>query len=230
MTDSKKDSLRLTGSAAPGTAAEGLCSGGRTSDTVVYVHGKGGSPVESERYRPLFPGCRVLGLDYRASTPREAGRELRDELVRLNPGAEPVILIANSIGACFSLYAGIEDLVRRAYFISPVLDLEGLIRGMMAAENVTEEELRARGRIPTAFGEELSWEVLCFLREHPPSWRVPTQILWGSRDTLTPYEAARTFALEHGAGLTVMEGGEHWFHTAAQLSFLDAWIRSCEEG
>jgi len=24
--------------------------------------------------------------------------------------------------------------------------------------------------------------------------------------------------------VTVMEGGEHWFHTAEQMAFLDDWI------
>jgi len=25
--------------------------------------------------------------------------------------------------------------------------------------------------------------------------------------------------------LTVMKGGEHWFHTKEQMAFLDAWIK-----
>ena len=25
--------------------------------------------------------------------------------------------------------------------------------------------------------------------------------------------------------LTVMENGEHWFHTAEQLAFLDGWVK-----
>ena len=30
---------------------------------------------------------------------------------------------------------------------------------------------------------------------------------------------------KQGADLTVMEDGEHWFHTNAQMQFLDDWIR-----
>ncbi len=29
-----------------------------------------------------------------------------------------------------------------------------------------------------------------------------------------------------GATLTVMKGGEHWFHTEEEMNFLDEWIRS----
>ena len=32
------------------------------------------------------------------------------------------------------------------------------------------------------------------------------------------------FAEKHKAGLTVMQGGEHWFHTEEQMRFLDEWI------
>ncbi|SHK90194.1 hypothetical protein SAMN05216582_12334 [Selenomonas ruminantium] len=39
-------------------------------------------------------------------------------------------------------------------------------------------------------------------------------------------EFGEDFAEKHQAGLTVMEGGEHWFHTEEQMAFLDAWIRS----
>ena len=34
----------------------------------------------------------------------------------------------------------------------------------------------------------------------------------------------RAFAEKTGAVLTVMPGGEHWFHTDEQMRFLDDWI------
>ena len=39
-------------------------------------------------------------------------------------------------------------------------------------------------------------------------------------------KAAAAFAKTHGAELTVMEEGEHWFHTDEQMHFLDNWIIS----
>ncbi len=191
---------------------------------VLYIHGRGGSAAESEHYRPLFPGCEVLGLDYRSSTPREAGRELREAVEEFKKEYESITLVANSIGAFFSLCAGIDALIERAYFLSPVVDLERLIGNMLARSGVTEERLRAEGVIMTASGEELSWAVLCYVREHPVKWEAPTEILYGSRDDLTSYETIETFAKAHGARLTVMEGGEHWFHTDGQLRFLDEWL------
>ncbi len=195
-------------------------------DSILYVHGKGGSAAESEHYEPLFPGCEVTGLDYKTFTPWETGKEIRAAAEELNSRYDNVILIANSIGAFFSMNAGLNGLVRRAFFISPIVDMEKLICDMMTWANVTEDELKARGVIPTAFGEDLSWDYLCYVRSHPLDWAVPTKILYGSGDNLTAPETVSAFAAAHGAPLTVMEGGEHWFHTEEQLRFLDDWIRN----
>jgi len=200
-------------------------------DAVLYVHGQGGSAVESEHYRPLFPDCGVFGLDYQTFTPWETGAEIRAVAEELKAEYRSIILIANSIGAYFSMCAGIDRLISKAYFISPIVNMEKLISDMILRANVTEAELKSQGVIRTDFGEDLSWEYLCFVRAHPIDWKVPTSILYGSRDNLTSFETISGFAKKHGAALTVMEGGEHWFHTQAQMRFLDEWIlRDCAEG
>lgn len=95
---------------------------------------------------------------------------------------------------------------------------------MMSWESVTEDVLKEKGEIKTAYGETLSWEYLCYVRENPVSWQILTHILYGQRDHLTSYETISKFAEQTGASLTVMESGEHWFHTEEQMQFLDRWI------
>lgn len=119
-----------------------------------------------------------------------------------------------------------ETQVDRALFISPVVDMEQLIEAMMAGADVTEPELRQRGEIKTEFGETLSWRYLQDARQHPIQWRVPTAILYGSGDALMPRETVEAFARRTGAALTVMENGEHWFHTEEQMQVLDGWVRA----
>ena len=158
----------------------------RKKNAVLYIHGKGGSAEESGHYKPLFPGCEVLGLDYQSFTPWETGKEIHAAVEKLSAERENITLIANSIGAFL---------------------------------------LEEKGVISTPFGEDLSWEYLSYVREHPVQWNVPTRILYGSRDSMTAYETIAAFANAHGAELTVMENGEHWFHTEEQMRFLDQWIR-----
>ncbi len=191
---------------------------------VIYIHGKGGSAAESEHYKHLFPNCDILGLDYKTFSPWETGREIHEEIKRLKKVYDSIILIANSIGGFFSMNSEIADMVQKAYFISPIVDMELLICNMMKRANVSESELRQKGEISTAFGEDLSWEYLCYIREHPIKWGVPTHILYGRNDELTSYETIRKFADCNNASLTVMETGEHWFHTPEQMDFLDKWI------
>ena len=193
-------------------------------ELVLYIHGKGGCAGESEHYKPLFPECEIAGLDYQTFMPWETGKEIREEVMKLNAKYDSITLIANNIGAYFSMNAGIDAMIRCAYFISPIVDMEQLILNMMSRANVSEAELEEKGVIPTSSGEDLSWDYLCYVREHPVCWTVPTRILYGSRDNLTSYETINAFAKAYGAELSVMEDGEHWFHTDEQMQFLDNWI------
>lgn len=197
------------------------------NDTLIlYIHGKGGTAEEAEHYKPLFPDCDVIGLDYKAETPWDARLEFPTAFASLSSGYEHVILIANSIGAYFSMCALPQERIKMAYFISPIADMENLILNMMMWANVSEDELREKGTIATAFGETLSWEYLSYVRSHPIVWNVPTEILYGEQDNLTDLETITAFADAHGASIAVMKGGEHWFHTAEQMAFLDNWISS----
>lgn len=195
---------------------------------VIYVHGKGGSAQEAEHYGTLFPDAEVVGFDYRAQTPWEAKEEFLRFFAGQRERCGSLVLVANSIGAYFSMCASAETLIDRAYFISPIVDMEKLICKMMAWAGVTEQELAEKSEIPTEFGETLSWNYLCYVREHPLHWGVPTCILYGGRDSLTSPETVTAFSERTGAELTVMPDGEHWFHTQRQLQFLDSWITSRE--
>lgn len=194
-------------------------------DAVLYIHRKEGSAAESEHYKPLFPDCEVIGLDYQSFTPWETGKEIRAAVKALKDSHENIVLIANSIGAFFSMNAGVDGLIQKAYFISPIVDMEKLIGDMMTWAKVTETELKARSVISTEFGEDLSWDYLSYVRSHPVEWKLPTKILYGGKDNLTSLETISRFAKTHNADLTVMENGEHWFHTEEQMKFLDDWIR-----
>ena len=193
---------------------------------VLYIHGKGGSAAESEHYKPLFPRFDVIGLDYQTFTPWETGLKIRSAAEKLKSEYDNIILIANSIGAFFSMNAGIDSIIEKAYFISPVVDMERIITDMMDRANVTEDELKKKGIIRTSFGEDLSWGYLCYVREHPIKWNAPTVILYGSKDNLTSYETVAGFAEKHNAQLTVMQNGERWFHTEEQMRFLDNRIKN----
>lgn len=193
---------------------------------VIYIHGKGGSAAEAEHYIPIFSDSEVTGFDYKSETPWEAVNEFSAFFDTASVGYDSVILIANSIGAYFALCSLGDNKIDRAFFISPVVDMEKLVADMMLWANVSEAELERRKTVKTAFGEALSWDYLQWVRAHPVSWSIPTEILYGEKDNMQSLETVRSFAQKHRANITVMENGEHWFHTEEQMQFLDAWLKN----
>lgn len=192
---------------------------------VIYIHGKGGDAGEAAHYIPLFSDCDVIGLNYAAQFPWEAKEEFPLLFDSICQNYKSVEIIANSIGAFFAMNSLSEKKIERAYFISPIVNMERLIGDMMQWANVTEEELQTKKEIETSFGETLSWEYLSYVRKNPVTWAISTYILYGEKDHLSSYETISEFAKQNNATLTVMRNGKHWFHTKGEMQFLDDWIR-----
>lgn len=195
---------------------------------VIYIHGKSGNAEEASHYKPLFSNCDVVGLNYTAQYPWEAKKEFPLLFDLICKHYRSVQIVANSIGAYFAMNALSDKQIEKAYFISPIVNMEKLIVDMMSWTNVTEDELRDKKEIKTTFGEALSWEYLCYVKENPITWKIPTNILFGEKDNLTSFATISEFAEQTNATLTVMRNGEHWFHTEEQMKFLDEWINKSD--
>lgn len=191
---------------------------------VIYIHGKGGNSKEAEFYKSIFEDCDVIGLDYKSQTPWEAKKEFPELIDCIIGQYDSAIIIANSIGAFFIMNTIPNEKIEKTFFISPIVDMQKLIKNMMQWANVSEEELEEKGTIKTSFGEDLSWKYLSYVKNNKLIWKVPTHILYGSNDNLTSLETIVEFANIHDATLTIMENGEHWFHTEEQMKFIKQWI------
>lgn len=196
-----------------------------SNKTVIYIHGKGGNIDEAEHYKTLFQNCDIIGFDYKSQTPWEAKEEFAGFFDKLSKQYKTVILVANSIGAYFAMNSLSDKRIEKAFFISPIVDMKKLIEDMMLYENISENELQRKGKINTSFGQTLSFKYLTYVRENPINWTIPTHILYGEKDNLTSKDTITEFAKKINATLTVMENGEHWFHTKEQMNFLDDWIK-----
>ena len=193
------------------------------------------SKEEAERFAntACAAGWQVLAIDL----PEHGARKDRPEQLlpwavvpeiqavyaRMQPVWPHIRLYGVSIGAWLAMQALRAEKPEKALLVSPVVDMETLILSMMQGAHVTEEQLKAAGEIPTEMGETLSWPYLCWVREHPLHWHGRTQVLYGDRDALTSRTLIERFRQESGAHLTIMEGGEHWFHTPVQMAVLQTW-------
>ena len=184
-------------------------------DLIVYVHGKGGSAQEAEHYKSLFPKDEVIGFDYRSQTPWQAKKEFFAFFTTQRSRFEHITLVANSIGAFFGISSLDETLVDRAYFISPILDMENLICNMMQWSNVTKQELAEKREIATNFGETLSWEYLCYVRKHPTKTKTKEQ--WNAVE-ITFTEEGKTIMMENV--LSFMRAAAPWISMGLLIAFL----------
>lgn len=211
---------------------------GDSSESVfLYIHGKMGCKEEAAHFAEIVcpKGYQVLSIDLPGHgertgemerfVPWEVVPELQAVYGSAQQRWKKISLYANSIGAYFSLLALREVRLEKSLFVSPILDMEKLIRDMMGWAGVTREQLQQAGEIPTAFGETLSWEYLTYAAENRiTKWDIPTAILYAGQDHLTARETVDNFAQRFDCTVTVMENGEHWFHTEEQLAVLDAWL------
>jgi pimeloyl-ACP methyl ester carboxylesterase len=85
--------------------------------------------------------------------------------------------------------------------------------------------LQTEKEVATPIGQPLYWDYYCYVKDHPvDSWNTPTAILYGSDDDLCEFDTVSNFAHQFNSDLTVMEHGEHYFHTEEQLGFFRCWI------
>lgn len=134
-------------------------------------------------------------------------------------------LFACSMGAYFSLLAYKNDVIKKALFLSPVVNMERIIENMMKWFNVTPERLKEEVMIETPVGEKLYWDYFCYVKENPINiWNIDTCIMYGAKDDLCEFETINYFVQKFHCDLEVVETGEHYFHTEEQLSVFKNWL------
>lgn len=210
--------------------------GEKSEKVYICIHGQGGCKEEAELFAQIAQqhGWQALSIDLPSHGERKelnepfdpwhAVPELLEVLEYAKANWSQISLFANSIGAWFSMLAFKDAPFGQCLFLSPVADMEKLISNMMGWAGVTEEQLEKQKVIPTAFGQTLYWEYWCYVREHRiTDWNHATKILYGENDNLVERPVIESFAKKFGCELTVMENGEHWFHTPEQLGVLRHW-------
>ena len=192
-----------------------------SSKAYLYVHGKGGDKEEAELFASIVcqRGWQVVSIDLpehgerklelNSFDPWHCTKELTSVLSYIKSRWTHIALYANSIGAYFSMLSFAQEKFANCLFVSPIL----------------EERLQKESLIPTQFGETLSWAYWTYVVKHPiVAWPSPTAILYASNDNLVSRYIIDKFVNKFNCRLTVMEQGEHWFHTPEQIKFLSQWI------
>lgn len=134
---------------------------------------------------------------------------------------------ACSMGAYFSLLAYIGEKISKCIFLSPVVNMRIIIENMMLWNNTTENELKEKQEIKTNFGQTLYWDYYVYVKENPiTNWDTKTYILYGNKDNMQDENIIKKFSNNFNCELTILENGEHYFHTKEQLDYYRKWLSS----
>jgi pimeloyl-ACP methyl ester carboxylesterase len=212
--------------------------GNPSNKLYIYIHGQHGCKEGAEILADLavYYGWQVLSFDLPEHGERSEERDsfnpwhvVPDILTVMKYAKRrwgKISLYADSIGAWFGMLSLASEKLEKCLFVSPILDMKQIISKMMILANVSEKQLQHELIIPTSFGHTLSWEYFMYVQEHPVSkWHTPTRILYGGCDELVERNIVEKFTQQFNCKLTVVENGEHWFHTQKQLNILNGWIK-----
>ncbi len=152
-------------------------------------------------------------------------RDLKTIMTYAKANYEEINLWACSMGAYFSLLAYKNEEIKKCLFLSPVVNMKIIIDNMMKWSNVSEDELKEKQEIQTAFGPTLYWDYYEYVKNNPINeWKPKTYILYGSKDNMQFESLIKGFASHFNCELAIMEGGEHYFHTKEQLEYYEEWL------
>ncbi len=139
--------------------------------------------------------------------------------------APEVYIFGCSIGAYFSLLAFRDLEIKRTMFLSPVVNMENLIKSLMNYCGVSEQRLSQERRIELPDGAVLDWDYYTFVRNNPvrPPWPGALSILYGSYDNLITLKEITEFGAKFKAKVEILDKGKHFFNSENELKTFDLW-------
>lgn len=210
--------------------------GAKSDKVYIYVHGKMSDKESAETFARIAEnkGYQTISFDL----PEHGGR--KDENYRCDiwngisdlhrisaytfANWKSVSLFACSLGAYFSLQAYKDITFEKCFFLSPIVNMEYLIKNMFQWFHVTEEMLYTKREIPTPI-DTLSWDYFQYVKKNPVArWNSPTCILYGGKDKLQSLQVIENFAKSNSVLLTISEQREHSFMGNGDDKIIKSWI------
>ncbi len=213
--------------------------GEKSTKLIIGIHGnmssKSDTPISVLAEIATQLGYQVLSFDL----PQHGDRKNKPPLCKVQncvsdlgaimeyskSNAKSISLMANSMGAYFSLLAYKNEPLKQSLFLSPVVNMERIIHNMMNWFNISEEQLYEKQEIPTPIGQTLYWDYYQYVKNNPINkWNIPTSILYGKNDNLCEFDFVSSFAKRFDAKLEISDTSEHYFHTKEDIQIYQNWL------
>ncbi len=152
-------------------------------------------------------------------------KDLRKIIDYTRANYNEINIFACSIGVYFSLLEYKKETINQCLFLSPVVNMKYIIDNMMTWSNITERELEEKQKINTNFGQTLYWDYYLYVKNNPIiEWNKKTYILYGDKDNMQDKDIMKDFVKRFNCNVSILENGEHYFHTKEQLEYYQEWL------
>ena len=211
--------------------------GKQSKKVIIYIHGKNGYKEEAILLAKIAEekGYQTISFDLPEHGERQnksyscnvwnSVRDLEIIWKYVYKKWNIFSLYACSIGAYFGLHAYKNICFEKVLFLSPIVDMEYLIKNMFLWFDVSEAELKKQNKIVTPI-ETLSWDYYQFVKNNPiEKWNSPTYLLYGNKDTLQSTEIVHNFTRKFQCLLTESKDSEHSFLNSSDRKILSNWIK-----
>ena len=210
--------------------------GAKSDKVYIYVHGKMSDKESAETFAQIAEnkGYQTISFDLPEHGERKSKNYRCDiwngisDLHQISfytlANWKSVSLFACSLGAYFSLQAYKDITFEKCFFLSPIVNMEYLIKNMFQWFHVTEEMLYTKREIPTPI-DTLSWDYFQYVKKNPVTrWNSPTYILYGGKDNLQSLQVIENFTKSNSVLLTISEQSEHSFMGKGDDRIIKSWI------
>lgn len=210
--------------------------GAKSDKVYIYVHGKMSDKESAETFAQIAEnkGYQTISFDLPEHGERKSKNYRCDiwngisDLHQISfytfANWKSVSLFACSLGAYFSLQAYKDITFEKCFFLSPIVNMEYLIKNMFQWFHVTEEMLYTKREIPTPI-DTLSWDYFQYVKKNPVTrWNSPTYILYGGKDNLQSLQVIENFTKSNSVLLTISEQSEHSSMGKGDDRIIKSWI------
>lgn len=210
--------------------------GAKSDKVYIYVHGKMSDKESAETFARIAEnkGYQTISFDLPEHGERKSENYRCDiwngisDLHRISvytfANWKSVSLFACSLGAYFSLQAYKGITFEKCFFLSPIVNMEYLIKNMFQWFHITEEMLYTKKEISTPI-DTLSWDYYQYVKKNSViRWNSPTCILYGSKDNLQSLQVIENFAKSNSVSLTISEQSEHSFMGNGDDEVIHNWL------
>lgn len=210
--------------------------GAKSDKVYIYVHGKMSDKESTETFAQIAEnkGYQTISFDLPEHGERKSKNYRCDiwngisDLHQISfytfANWKSVSLFACSLGAYFSLQAYKDITFEKCFFLSPIVNMEYLIKNMFQWFHVTEEMLYTKREIPTPI-DTLSWDYFQYVKKNPVTrWNSPTYILYGGKDNLQSLQVIENFTKSNSVLLTISEQSEYSFMGKGDDRIIKSWI------